>query len=91
MPNGNPPRLARLRPPAWMVFARSAASTRSASWDPVAYARRYSEIKTGLLRGAVGTKEIAPRVLSRELKALAENGLIVRKDYGVCRPRSNTA
>ena len=30
---------------------------------------------------------IAPRVLSRELKALAQSGLIVRKDYGVVPPK----
>jgi len=29
---------------------------------------RYGEIRTGLLRGSSGTSEIAPRVLSRELK-----------------------
>jgi DNA-binding HxlR family transcriptional regulator len=49
--------------------------------------RRYGELKTGLLRGAEGTKEIAPRVLSRELKALAASGLIARKDYGVVPPK----
>ena len=31
--------------------------------------------------------EIAPRVLSRELKALTESGLIDRKDYGVVPPK----
>ena len=49
--------------------------------------RRYGELKTGLLRGAEGTKEIAPRVLSRELKARAASGLIARKDYGVVPPK----
>ena len=40
------------------------------------------------LRGAVGTGEIAPRVLSRELKALAAAaGLIARKDYGLVPPK----
>ena len=41
-------------------------------WDLKDGPRRYSEIRTGLLTGAAGTREIAPRVLSRELKALAE-------------------
>ena len=56
-------------------------------WDLKDEPLRYGEIRTGLLRGAAGTKEIAPRVLSRELKALAEIGLIARKDYGVVPPK----
>ncbi len=56
-------------------------------WDLQDGPRRYSEIRSGLLRGAVGTREIAPRVLSRELKALGEGGLIARKDFGVVPPR----
>ena len=56
-------------------------------WDLQHGPRRYSEIRTGLLRGSVGTSEIAPRVLSRELKALTETGLIDRKDYGVVPPK----
>ncbi|SRR5258707_10108698 len=56
-------------------------------WDLQDGPKRYSEIRTGLLRGASGTAEIAPRVLSRELKALAEQGLIDRKDYGVVPPK----
>jgi DNA-binding HxlR family transcriptional regulator len=56
-------------------------------WDLKDGALRYGEIKTGLLRGADGTREIAPRVLSRELKALALAGLIDRKDYGVVPPK----
>ena len=56
-------------------------------WDLQDGARRYGEIRTGLLRGLVGTPEIAPRVLSRELKALAASGLIDRKDYGVVPPK----
>ena len=54
----------------------------SAAWP-----RRYGELRTGLLRGSDGTSEIAPRVLSRELKALTETGLIDRKDYGVVPPK----
>jgi DNA-binding HxlR family transcriptional regulator len=56
-------------------------------WDLRDGPRRYHEIRTGLLRGAAGSGEIAPRVLSRELKALTQSGLIVRKDYGVVPPK----
>ena len=42
---------------------------------------------SGLLRGSHATQEIAPRVLSRELKALTASGLIDRKDYGVVPPK----
>jgi DNA-binding HxlR family transcriptional regulator len=56
-------------------------------WDLQDGPKRYSEIRTGLLRGASGSAEIAPRVLSRELKALTETGLIDRKDYGVVPPK----
>jgi DNA-binding HxlR family transcriptional regulator len=56
-------------------------------WDLQHGPKRYGEIRTGLLRGASGSAEIAPRVLSRELKALTENGLIDRRDYGVVPPK----
>jgi DNA-binding HxlR family transcriptional regulator len=56
-------------------------------WDLQHGPRRYGEIRTGLLRGSSGTAEIAPRVLSRELKALTETGLIDRKDYGFVPPK----
>jgi DNA-binding HxlR family transcriptional regulator len=56
-------------------------------WDLKDGPLRYGEIRTGLLRGLGGSQEIAPRVLSRELKALAETGLITRKDYGVVPPK----
>ena len=56
-------------------------------WDLKDGARRYGEIRSGLLRGAAGSAEIAPRVLSRELKALAEFGLIQRRDYGTVPPK----
>jgi len=56
-------------------------------WDLKNGPRRYGEIRSGLLRGAPGSQEIAPRVLSRELKALALSGLIARKDYGVVPPK----
>src|SRR4029077_14412426 len=56
-------------------------------WDLKDGPRRYGDIRTGLLRGSDGTSEIAPRVLSRELKALTESGLIDRRDYGVVPPK----
>ena len=56
-------------------------------WDLQDGPRRYGELRASLLRGTVGTKTIATRVLSRELKALTESGLIVRKDYGTVPPK----
>jgi DNA-binding HxlR family transcriptional regulator len=57
-------------------------------WDLKDGARRYGEIRNGLLRGAAADATvIAPRVLSRELKALAQSGLIARKDYGTVPPK----
>jgi DNA-binding HxlR family transcriptional regulator len=56
-------------------------------WDLKDGPLRYNEIKSGLLRGSTGSQEIAPRVLSRELKALAGFGLILRKDFGVVPPK----
>jgi DNA-binding HxlR family transcriptional regulator len=56
-------------------------------WDLKDGPRRYGEIRTGLLRGSIGAKEIAPRVLSRELKALAGAGVLARKDYGPVPPK----
>ena len=56
-------------------------------WDLKDGPLRYGELRSGLLRGTEGTKQIAPRVLSRELKALALSGLVARKDYGVVPPK----
>jgi len=56
-------------------------------WDLKDGPRRYGEIRAGLLRGSDGSSEIAPRVLSRELKALTATGLIDRKDFGVVPPK----
>ncbi|HEY1980560.1 MAG TPA: helix-turn-helix domain-containing protein [Xanthobacteraceae bacterium] len=50
-------------------------------WDLRDGPLRYGEIRRGLLRGADGSDEISPRVLSRELKALTAMGLLDRKDY----------
>jgi DNA-binding HxlR family transcriptional regulator len=49
--------------------------------------RRYGEIKKGLLRDISGSQEIAPRVLSRELKTLTAFGLIQRTEYQVVPPK----
>src|SRR5215470_11060921 len=56
-------------------------------WDLQNGPLRYGELKKGLLRGASGSGEIAPRVLSRELKALAALGLIERTEYQVVPPK----
>ena len=48
---------------------------------------RYGEIKRGLLRDINGSQEIAPRVLSRELKTLAAFGLIRRTEYRMVPPK----
>jgi len=56
-------------------------------WDLKDGPRRYGEIRNGLLRGVDGGTEIAPRVLSRELKQLTISSLLERKDYGVVPPK----
>ena len=56
-------------------------------WDLRDGSQRYGEIKKGLLRGISGSPEIAPRVLSRELKSLAALGLIERTEYQVVPPK----
>ena len=56
-------------------------------WDLQDGPLRYGEIGAGLLRGQEGTQTIAPRVLSRELKALVSAGLIDRKDFGTVPPK----
>jgi DNA-binding HxlR family transcriptional regulator len=56
-------------------------------WDLQNGPRRYGEIKKGLLSGASGSQNIAPRVLSRELKGLASLGLIERTEYQVVPPK----
>lgn len=48
---------------------------------------RFGEIRKRLSLGAVNGKVIAPRVLSRELKSLAELGMVHRKAYNVIPPR----
>ena len=55
-------------------------------WD-LQQPRRYGEIRHGLLTGNSGSKEITPRVLSRELKELTALGLIERKDFRTVPPK----
>ena len=56
-------------------------------WDLQHGSRRYGELRHGLLTGSAGSKEITPRVLSRELKELTSLGLIERQDYGGVPPK----
>lgn len=56
-------------------------------WDLQHGSRRYGEIRHGLLRGAAGSKSVAPRVLSRELRELSTIGLIERHDYREVPPK----
>jgi DNA-binding HxlR family transcriptional regulator len=56
-------------------------------WDLQHGPRRYGEIRHGLLTGSAGSKDVAPRVLSRELKELTAIGLIDRQDYRQVPPR----
>jgi DNA-binding HxlR family transcriptional regulator len=56
-------------------------------WDLQEGPLRYGKIGAGLLRGQVAAQLIAPRVLSRELKALVSAGLIERKDFGTVPPK----
>ncbi len=56
-------------------------------WDLQDGPHRYGEIKKGLLRNRDDSQEIAPRVFSRELKALAALDLIERTEYQVVPPK----
>ena len=56
-------------------------------WDLQDGPHRYGEIKKGLLRDRDDSQEIAPRVLSRELKALATLDLLERTEYQVVPPK----
>lgn len=52
-------------------------------WDLQHGPRRYGAIRRGLLTGAAASKQVAPRVLSRELKALTALGMIERTAFRV--------
>ena len=56
-------------------------------WDLQHGPRRYGEIRHGLLTGVAGSKDIAPRVLSRELKELTALALIERRDFREVPPK----
>jgi DNA-binding HxlR family transcriptional regulator len=56
-------------------------------WDLQFGSRRFGEIRKGLGLGKTDGKEVAPRVLSRELKSMVELGLIQRTAYNVIPPR----
>jgi len=56
-------------------------------WDLQYGSRRFGEIRKGLGSGVTDAKEVAPRVLSRELKFLLELGLIHRTAYAEIPPR----
>ena len=56
-------------------------------WDLKNGPLRYGALRRGLLRGTEGSASVAPRVLSRELKALAQLGFIARKDFGLVPPK----
>jgi DNA-binding HxlR family transcriptional regulator len=51
-------------------------------WDLQHGRRRYGEIRKKLLTGISRTKAVTPRVLSGELKALLNFGLLKRTDRG---------
>jgi DNA-binding HxlR family transcriptional regulator len=55
-------------------------------WELRAHVRRYSEIARALVE-AGGGATITPRVLSRELRQLAEAGLVARKAHATVPPR----
>jgi DNA-binding HxlR family transcriptional regulator len=86
MPNALPKRIHRCPVTAFQKMISGKYKLRIL-WDLQDGPLRYGEIRSGLLRGANGSPPIAPRVLSRELKALAESGLVARKDYGVVPPK----
>jgi DNA-binding HxlR family transcriptional regulator len=85
MPNALPKRIHRCPVTAFQKMISGKYKLRIL-WDLQDGPLRYGEIRSGLLR-ANGSPPIAPRVLSRELKALAESGLIARRDYGVVPPK----
>lgn len=56
-------------------------------WDLQHGSSRFSEIRSRLSIESADPKEVAPRVLSRELKSLVELRLIHRKAYNAVPPR----
>lgn len=56
-------------------------------WDLREGPLRYGELRKSLALGMPSGKDIAPRVLSRELKVLTNLGWIARKEYAVVPPK----
>ena len=56
-------------------------------WDLRHGSSRFGELRKRLSLGAADAREVAPRVLSRELKSLVELGLIQRKVHNPIAPR----
>jgi len=56
-------------------------------WDLQSGSSRFGEIRRRISLGSTDTKIVAARVLSRELKALVELGLVHRKAYNEIPPR----
>jgi len=56
-------------------------------WNLQHGAIRFGALRKELAKGNVSTNEIAPRVLSRELKSLVDLGLIQRRAYNVVPPK----
>ena len=56
-------------------------------WKLQAGPLRFGALRKELTKASGGTKEIAPRVLSRELKSLVDLGLVLRRAYNVVPPK----
>ena len=56
-------------------------------WNLQDGALRFGILRKKLGNGSAGTKEVAPRVLGRELKSMVELGLIHRRAYNVIPPK----
>ena len=77
---------AKFRPSRFPEIIRAKYKLRIV-WDLQHGSRRFGEIRKRLSLEAAETKEVAPRVLSRELKSLVELGLLHRRVYEVIPPR----
>lgn len=55
-------------------------------WELAEGPRRYGELRKSAVVAAMG-KPVTPRVLSRELKELAQRGIVHRKQYAVIPPK----
>ena len=85
-----PAQYAKINDPAtWGSYEEALAAYQAGQCDGIGFAFLGSKIAAFDLDKCRNpeTGEIAPRVLSRELKALTVSGLIVRKDFGVVPPK----